>query len=67
MSNFNSFYQDLYNNFVENPQNFADVRISPNPLPHVHKRPLLTTPSPFCGRPLWTAPYLNLIMLGESN
>ena len=50
MSNFNSFYQSsiFISNFVENHQNFADVRISPSPPP--------LPQTSLCGRPLWTTP-----------
>ena len=40
---FQQFLSRFISNYVENPQNFADVRISrPQALPHVHKRLLLT-------------------------
>ena len=50
---------------MENPQNFANVRISPKPLPHVRKCPLLRKTLPFCEHSLWTVPnlyarYLNI-------
>ena len=33
MSNFNSFYQDLYRILLKIPKKIADVRISPTPAP----------------------------------